>query len=228
MIVADFLSWCAEPTRPRMDPGRNDPPTHPMGLSALYVQCDYWTRMKLGDAYDYTKIPYGNRLHGGYPPLVSADDITRTAHDICRVNFGSPYGYHPADPADVGPLYIPTELMDTITKNLSPRHDESPDLFIDLMWWIIVRLDDYFGEDYMTTHILRRPIYETNSDVRVALVEILQIESRLRLRHAGVRLDAARMGVRLDESTMSNEDDNDIFSGVEMVVELHSSDESSE
>ena len=224
LIVADFLLWCSDPVRPCMDIGRGKKPTHPSGLTALYQHCDYFTSTKLGDRHDPSKTPYGNRMKGGFPPFVSAGDITRSARDICNVHFEPPHGMHAGKKSDVGQLDIPSHIVESVMASLGTAGREPDTIFVPLMWWILIRLDNYFGETYLTEHIMRRPIWEQNSDVRVALVEVLRKESRIRLDHAGVRFDAVRAGVRLEDE---DEDDGPATLGVVELQDYTDSDSDS-
>ena len=200
-LVADFIVYCANPLMPRMDRGSVCQPTHPMGITALYVSADAWTRNALGDSYDYVATPYGARKSGGFPPLFS-DDIKRTANNICDTFFEFPHGHHAGERSDTGPLGVPEHIVQDIVGR--DVHDGT--LFRELLWWCLGVLDEYYGDEYLTAMIMRRPVYIENHGVRIALVDVLTHESQLRLHHGGVHFPAARAGVM---GAFSSDDDAD-------------------
>jgi len=199
IIVADFVSFCAEHTQPWCDRGHGIT-THPAGLVALYVSMDAWTQRALGSANDYTASPYGRRDAGGFPPLFS-QDIVRTAQEIVQFYFPPPYGTaltrnddsdessRSGAPTNYGPLCLDEGIVRRVVETM--RTAEVATLFQELMWWVLDTLDTFHGSRYLTVHLMRRDIYAQNVGVREVLVSLLRAESHAHLELAGVRVRAS-------------------------------------
>lgn len=189
LVVSDFIDWVARFERPRMSVSRDQAPTHPSGLAALYASCDYYTYIKMKDIPEYDVDSYGNRFDGGHPPLFASDARTRTAKEIVTTFFEPPNGEHAGANSDVGPLHIPQHIIDGVMAKCSAADTSvPPDIFVPLLWWILSHLDAYFGDEYLATAMLRSDMFLGNKNVRLVITDVYRKQSQDRFGQAGIDL----------------------------------------
>lgn len=223
LIIADFLLFCSEPGRERMVRHDNKE-THPSRLVNLYVAADAWTRRRRAATAhmrpkSHVAPLYGRKATGGFPPLRS-EDITRTAANVVSGFFDPPYGESTSEVETTGELLMPRKMAKAVATAVElarPRGEEPSDTFREVLWWVLETLDAYFGEMYMTEHIMHRAVW-LSEKVRNVINAVANAESLARLQTGGVIFDS--VPPRLDTGPGGREMHNGVW---DLTVSLNSS-----